>query len=246
MDLLAFDTATESITISISYGGKICETTCSTGLKHAGNLMPMIDNLLSLQRIPKENLEAIICTSGPGSFTGLRIGMATGKGLAMGLSIPLVSVPTLDVYAHPYSFTGFPVLSVMDAKKKRIYAALFRGETRLTPYLDETPENVIELAQKALEQEIGSEEKLDTSHNSPLKNSSPIKILVTGPGASLFFPHREAFPCSIDNGRLKGVGCALLSLGEKEFEKRGGDPKNAGPLYLRKSEAELDMERGLR
>jgi len=242
MDLLAFDTATESITVGISYRGRVCETTCSTGLKHAGNLLPMVENLLSLHGVLKEELDGIVCTSGPGSFTGLRIGMATGKGLAMGLSIPLVSVPTLDVYAHCYSFTDLPVLTVIDAKKKRVYGALYREGTRLTPFLDESPETIVELLRKELGTGIQSGDIRNSVSDAPCSET----VIVTGPGASLFLPFKDSFPFSIDNGRLKGVGLALLTLGAEAFEKKGGDPKNTGPLYLRKSEAELDMERGVR
>ena len=97
-------------------------------LTHSETLMPMIDRLLRSVGIQAEELTAIALSSGPGSFTGLRIGAATAKGLALGLGIPLVPVPTLEALAFNAAPTDCLIVPMMDARRSQVYAAVYAYE----------------------------------------------------------------------------------------------------------------------
>lgn len=97
-------------------------------LTHSETLMPMIDQVLKSTGIEAGELTAIALTSGPGSFTGLRIGAATAKGLALGLGVPLVPVPTLEALAANAAPTDCLIVPMMDARRGQVYAAVYEYE----------------------------------------------------------------------------------------------------------------------
>ncbi len=106
--------------------GIMGEIILNIGLTHSEQLLPLIDDLLKQARIGMEQIEGIAVGGGPGSFTGLRIGMATAKGLAQGRKIPLVSISTLRVLAGNMETQSALVAPVMNARKHEVYTALFR------------------------------------------------------------------------------------------------------------------------
>jgi tRNA threonylcarbamoyl adenosine modification protein YeaZ len=95
---------------------------------HSEKLMPAIDNLLREASLSIDDIGGIALALGPGSFTGLRIGVSTVKGLAYALQVPVVGVPTLDALAQNLCYAPSLVCPVLDARKKEVYAALFRGD----------------------------------------------------------------------------------------------------------------------
>ena len=98
MRILALDAAVNTASVAVLAAGKICaEVTLNTGLTHSEQLMPMVDRALTLSGIDIAEIEGLAATCGPGSFTGLRIGLATAKGLAQGLQVPIVVKTTLDL-----------------------------------------------------------------------------------------------------------------------------------------------------
>ena len=98
MNAIAFDTASEFLDIALLVDDRITLQYKEIGLKHSEYLITSVIDLCSKAHTTLREIDLIICTRGPGSFTGLRIGMSAAKGLAYGLQIPIVSVPTLDVY----------------------------------------------------------------------------------------------------------------------------------------------------
>jgi len=92
---------------------------------HAGSLLPVIDTLFHLSPFSKEDVGLIAVGVGPGSFTGIRIGIATAKGLAFGLNIPLAGVNTLDAIAQGALPSAVPVMPVIDARKSEIFCRLY-------------------------------------------------------------------------------------------------------------------------
>lgn len=106
--------------------GLVGEITLNIGLTHSEQLLPLIVDLLEQSRISMTDVGGIAIAGGPGSFTGLRIGMATAKALAQGSNIPLLSVPTLEALAYTQCTSGGLVAPVMNARKSEVYAALFR------------------------------------------------------------------------------------------------------------------------
>ena len=96
------------------------------GLTHSETLMPMLEAMFSLARMERDAVDAVAVTSGPGSFTGLRIGVSAAKGLCFALEKPLVAVPTLEVLAYQMWGTDGIVCPMMDARRGQVYTAAYR------------------------------------------------------------------------------------------------------------------------
>ncbi|MDD3074819.1 MAG: tRNA (adenosine(37)-N6)-threonylcarbamoyltransferase complex dimerization subunit type 1 TsaB [Eubacteriales bacterium] len=127
MVVLGIESSSPIASVALVSGHKLWgEMTLNIGLTHSEQLLPLIDDLLQQTKVTLADLEGIAVSGGPGSFTGLRIGMATAKGLAQGLKIPLVSVSTLLALAYQQAGCCCLVSSLMNARKNEVYAALFR------------------------------------------------------------------------------------------------------------------------
>lgn len=220
---LALDTAGEVLSVALRTTEGLYLAEIDAGLRHSERLMELVDSLFSSARMPPAELSFVACLGGPGSFTGLRIGMSTAKGLAVSLGIPLYSVPTLDCVAYSHRVWPGPVIPVIDARRGRWFAAPFRSGERL-----------------AQDAELGTEELAD------LTGGPQGGALLCGPGAEAaseailraqsFRPEAEVF------GR-RGRGRELLDLAQARFSSQDpGEKDEVGLQYLRKSEAELTRE----
>lgn len=126
MKLLAVDTATESCGVAVVHeAGLMAETTVLRRRTHARQVMGMIAATIELAGIEVSALDAFAVTNGPGSFTGLRIGMSTVMGIAAALDKPIVCVSTLDALVYPLRFVSLPVFAAIDARKQEICYARF-------------------------------------------------------------------------------------------------------------------------
>ena len=103
----------------------IGELTIQAGLTHSEQLVPHIQSLLEMTRVEKSDLKGIVVASGPGSFTGLRIGMGTAKVYGLCITNPLYGVMTMDGLARNIPYTTDTICTVIDAQKKHVYAALY-------------------------------------------------------------------------------------------------------------------------
>ncbi len=132
MDLiLAVDTATAVAGVALwSPARLLAEETWVTNGNHTVELLPSIDRLLERASVRNQDLTALAVTQGPGSFTGVRIGMSLMKGLALALDIPLIAIPTLDVTAYGQSARHLPVRAVIQAGRGRLCWADFRWHHR--------------------------------------------------------------------------------------------------------------------
>lgn len=127
MIVLGIESSTPAASAALVSGeGLLGEITLNTGLTHSEQLLPIIDDLLRETKYTTAQLQGIAVSGGPGSFTGLRIGMATAKGLAQGRDLPLVSVPTLKALAFRHAASECLVSPVMNARRSEVYAALYR------------------------------------------------------------------------------------------------------------------------
>lgn len=125
--LLAIDTATRIASIALYGEGMVLsERTWYSNDKHTVELMPNIASLLEQQGIAPRELSGIAVAFGPGSFTGLRIGMSVAKGLAFSLDIPLVGISTLEILAYPHADSKLPTCAIIQAGRGRICAASYR------------------------------------------------------------------------------------------------------------------------
>lgn len=228
MNILLIDTATELLCTALSFGTTFyLERLHRVGLRHSELLMPDVEALLHEAVLRPRDLELVVCSRGPGSFTGLRIGMATAKGIAQGAQCPLVSVPTLDALAYGLEHMDRVIVPVVDARKQRYYAACYREGRRISDYLDVTADELSSQLRR-----FGSDERM----------------LLTGPAALAVAGHLAPPDGAVSAGLIgvdvRGVGsCApgYMSLAQQLLASRGPDPIDAGPMYIRKSDAELSM-----
>ncbi len=220
MNTLAFDTSTDNLGIALKTEKGIYSFSLSETLKHSEKLLPLTEMLIDTAGSSVSDINLVVCAKGPGSFTGLRIGMSTAKGIASALSIPLVSVPTLDFLASSlYIFDG-AVLPVIDAKKKRYYTALFDNGRRKSEYLDVEVNEVVEL--------IRDYDRILLTGPDSGKLYEEISQVLADRGKKVFNDH------SSKNSRI--ISC--LETGIDMYLKGMSDPDNSGPIYVRKSDAE--------
>ena len=127
MTILAMDTATMTSSVAVATEDRVlAELTAETRFTHSETLVPNIDEVLRLADVKREEISAVAASLGPGSFTGLRIGLAAAKAIAYALSIPLVGVPTLEVLAAAFPSPGAVVAPLIDAQKGNAYFAIYR------------------------------------------------------------------------------------------------------------------------
>lgn len=125
--LIAIDTATRWAGLALYDGERVrAEAGWQSRNNHSVELMPALDRMLAQQGVDPERLTAVAVASGPGSFTGLRIGMSVAKGLAQAQGIPILGVPTLDVLVVPHGEQRRPVWAVIQAGRGRLCAAYYR------------------------------------------------------------------------------------------------------------------------
>ncbi len=138
MKILALDSTAEVSSVAVCEDGKlISEVTINTGNTHSQTLLPAVEQALKIAELSVSDIDIFACSTGPGSFTGVRIGTATIKGLAYGKNKPCVSVSTLEALARNLSDRCGLICPVMNARRNQVYNALFECRdgklTRLCP-----------------------------------------------------------------------------------------------------------------
>ena len=131
MKILAIDSSGLVASAAVLEDGLLlAEYTVNYKKTHSQTLLPMIDEISRMLELDLNSLDAIAVAGGPGSFTGLRIGSATAKGLGLALDKPLISVPTVDALAYNFCGTERLICPMMDARRSQVYTGLyrFRGE----------------------------------------------------------------------------------------------------------------------
>jgi tRNA threonylcarbamoyladenosine biosynthesis protein TsaB len=215
MNVLAIDTSTDTLAVALKTDSGWVEASLNIGLRHAEKLMDLVDFCQSRAGIERSEIALVACAQGPGSFTGLRIGMAASKGLAAGLGAAWIAVPTLDSLAWGYDCFSGVVVPIVDGKKGRVYSALYLRGERVSDWLD------VPLAKLAA-----------------LLDTYP-EALITGPDAELFGEYAiERSGFRIDARAGMSAARAMAILAAEAFERGGPGDTGMGPLYLRPSEAE--------
>ncbi len=127
MKILAADTATPSCSVAILDDETVrMEVSGNMAKTHARSLMPIIDHTLQASGLPLSAIDAFAVTTGPGSFTGLRIGISTLKGLASAMDRPLVGISTLEALASQFTGSSILICPLIDARKKEVYFGQYR------------------------------------------------------------------------------------------------------------------------
>lgn len=127
MTVLAIDTSSSVAAVAVSRDGVLLgEYTLNNGLTHSQRLLPMVDELLKSLNMTIKDIDAFACSTGPGSFTGLRIGIASVKGFAFAENKPCVSVSGLEAMAYNHIHTDYIICPLMDARAGQVYNATYR------------------------------------------------------------------------------------------------------------------------
>lgn len=230
MNVIVIDTTLTTLGLCVRTDSVLLELKLKIGLKHSEALLPWVELLYHEAQISPKDVDLVVSALGPGSFTGLRIGISTAKGIAFGAHCPLVGVPTLDSLANRFSAYPGIVVPVYDAKKDRYYTAFYHRGERITDYLDTDISSIGSLLKKKSE-----------SHN--IAQKSP-NIFITGCDALIFSEQLEklfGFRCDTDPGSSCSDPYSLLKLGIELFHEKGAAPQTLAPLYVRKSDAETKI-----
>ena len=204
----------------------IAEFSVNFKMTHSQTLMPMVEEMTSFLGYDLANIDHIACSAGPGSFTGLRIGAAAAKGLAMGLNKKIIPVPTLDSMAYNIFGSDKIIVPIMDARRGQVYTALYGFSPdldRLTGYLAIPIAEIIELC-KAEVRKSGKQAIF-------LGDGVPVfKEQILAEGFGLAVP-------SMNMQRAASVGALALSLTETAVE-----PDFFKLFYARESQAEREKQ----
>jgi len=229
MLLLAIESSGLVASIAIMSDDKVIgEYTTNFKKTHSQTLLPMMNEVTQMTGIALEDLDAIVISGGPGSFTGLRIGAATAKGLGLALDKPLVNVPTVDALAFNLYGNEQIICPIMDARRQQVYTGL---------YTFEGDEFKVICPQKA----VGIDEIVNEI------NAMGRPVIFLGDGVPV---HREYIlehsnvPCNFAPAHLNAQRAgALAALGKRYFE--AGRLETADehvPEYLRLSQAERELQ----
>ena len=222
MKILALETSARTVSVAITENGKVLAWAYQdTGLTHSRTLMPLAESLLRNVGLSARDMDAFAVAAGPGSFTGLRIGVAAAKGLAFGAERPAVGVSALAAMARNVAFADGLVISAMDARRAQIYEATFRADAGKLERL--TPDRAVSLADLADELS---------------ENAAP--ILVVGDGAALCAEclNSHGVPCRIAPPHLIMQNAVSVALeAETMPESAYVSAQDLRPVYLRPPQA---------
>ncbi|MGV1098625.1 tRNA (adenosine(37)-N6)-threonylcarbamoyltransferase complex dimerization subunit type 1 TsaB [Thiovibrio sp. JS02] len=226
--LLALETATTCGSVALIDDGRcLAEFSLATRPSHSRRLLAGIDRLLQETQLGWRDLTAIAVSLGPGSFTGLRIGLATAKGLCFATGKPLIGVPTLEGLACQLPFAGLPICPVVDARKNEVYAGFYRCNQ--TGALEQTGDFLV----------LSPERLVEKIHTPTIFVGDAVPLY-----GELFRARLQAHallaPPEICFARAAAIGFAAqrrLAAGILS------DPVASVPIYVRASDAELQLGR---
>ena len=214
--ILGIETATRAASVAVVFNGKIlAESLRESPQSFSETLMPQVEEVIKSSGA-FENLDAVAVSIGPGSFTGLRIGLATAKALAYAWGIKIIGVPTLQALA--YNFPAAKVLPMIDAQKNRAYCQLFEKNLPLS-----------KLEVRPVDEAISEASKIDGEIF--LCGDVLHKIKIPLP------PNVKLAPPQLRMARASSVAICAEDLGKVD------NVMNLEPLYIRRAEAEVLWEK---
>lgn len=228
MRILAIESSSLVASVAIVEDGvTLAEYTANFKMTHSQTLLPMIDSMVSLFGIDLASVDAIAVSGGPGSFTGLRIGSATAKGLGLALDKPLIHIPTLDGTAYNlYGAKGL-ICPIMDARRNQVYTGVYRFEQNFEVVMEQDAMDMGELI-----------DKLNTMGERVIFLGDGVPVHEKRIRESMTVPFDFA-PAHMNRQRAASVA----ALGAVYFaEGKIETAAEHGPDYLRKSQAERERE----
>lgn len=236
MKILALDSSGLVATVAVMEDDiMVAEYTTCHKKTHSQTLIPMLDEIKKMTELDLSTIDAIAITKGPGSFTGLRIGCATAKGLGLALDCQLIPIPTVDALAYNMYASSALVCPLMDARRDQVYTGLYHFEKK-----DDNYEMVCDLEQCA----ISIEEIIE------IVNTWEMDVIFLGDGVPAYKDKIEALcqvdytfaPAGFNRQRASSVGI-LGAIYYKQGKSVPADKME--PDYLRLSQAErerMEME----
>ena len=231
MKLIAIDSSGLTAGVAV-IDGDVLQASYTVDYKktHSQTLLPMLDEISRMINLDKSTVDAVAVAAGPGSFTGLRIGSATAKGLALALDVPVIEVPTLAAMAFGLYNAGGLVCPIMDARRNQVYNGIYCWRNHeLVTIKDQRAVKVEELA-----------DELN-------RMNDPAGTIFLGDGTAVYremldrcltVPHVYA-PANVNRQRAAGVGALAQVLYR---EGKYVNARDHVPVYIRKSQAERERE----
>ena len=227
MRILALDSSGLVASVAVlEEGTLLAEYTVNYKKTHSQTLLPMLDTIAQMIELDLESIDAIAVAAGPGSFTGLRIGSATAKGLGLALKKPLIPVPTVDALAFNLYNTDKVICPIMDARRNQVYTGIYR-------FCDQ--KLVVEKEQMAV----------DIHQIIEILNGMGEEVIFLGDAVPVYREvieeHMRAFysfaPAHVNRQRAGAVG----ALAERYYQvKKYESAAQYRPEYLRMSQAERE------
>ena len=224
MRILALETAAKAVSAAVTEEGKVLASAYQdTGLTHSRTLMPLVELLLRNTDMTAADLDVIAVSAGPGSFTGVRIGVSAAKGLAWAAETPCAAVSTLAALARNVAFLDGLIICAMDARRQQVYNALFEAKNgRLTRLTEDRAIALAELAEEL--------------------RSDPRPKTVLGDGGRMTYDFLTAagVPCRLAPAHLVKENAVRVALEAEDIARAGGlvTAQELAPVYLRPPQAE--------
>ncbi|MCI5137169.1 MAG: tRNA (adenosine(37)-N6)-threonylcarbamoyltransferase complex dimerization subunit type 1 TsaB [Candidatus Electrothrix sp. AR1] len=228
--ILSIETATGCGSIALTKGGinngkLLAEATAQPEITHSRRLLGSVDWVMQAAGLSWDELDGVAISLGPGSFTGLRIGMAAAKGIVFATQKPLIGVHTLDAIALSCPVIDRPLWCLLDARKKEVYAACYQAgpyglPEQCSPVAAIRPERLLERIQ--------------------------VPALIAGPGLNEYhdlFAEQEGL--QLIPPALSSPSAVRIGFLAAELLHRGKiqDPATIAPMYIRASEAEVNLQK---
>lgn len=217
--LLSLDSSAVTASVALTDGDRVIKSEfVNSGLTHSETLLPMVKRVMGDNEF--SSLDAVAITAGPGSFTGVRIGVATVKGIAFAGNIPCYGVSTLEAIAYNFVDENCVVCAVMDARRMQFYNAIFKVENGIVSRF--TPDRAISI------DDLREELKQYDS------------VIIAGDGAALCSQNIALYNCKIaaDDKIYQNA----LSVAKCVKNKKAIAPSALMPVYLRQSQAERELK----
>ena len=228
--ILALDSTAEVSTVAVCDREKLLsEITVNTGNTHSATLLPAVEQALRMAEISVNDVDVFACSTGPGSFTGVRIGAATIKGIAYGKNKPCVSVSTLEALAYNLSDRDGIVCPVMNARRGQVYNALFEAKSGEITRL--CPDRALSITE--LDEELSGKE---------------LPVFLCGDGYGITrdgFKKTEVKEVGIRQRYQSAYSVSQIALKKYENNETVTDSELV-PIYLRPSQAERERQARLK
>lgn len=243
MNILAVDTSTKKANVCLEYNNNITDRCINNEITHSEKLLPLIDEIFKSNNTSLKEIDCLACCVGPGSFTGIRIGIATVKAFAKTLNVPVFNVSSLDILAYTNTTSDY-VISIMDAKNSRIYYCIYKINKEIydnieIPYLEKIYNYSNDTIDVALE-------KIQTIFsNENISNTSSINVI-----GDCVDNYKELFINSLNiyfskiNTHSSDLSANVLSQMLKNYMKLGIEKNytqnylTLDAIYIRPSQAE--------